>query len=63
MADVFEKAKRFVSDSAKTKGNCNFVKYFFLLKSTKAHLFNICNGENIGKKMCSVLIFSSVHPD
>ncbi len=30
MADVFEKAEKFASDSAEAKGNCYFVKVFFV---------------------------------
>ncbi len=46
MADVFEKTKIFASDSANAKGSCNFLKEFFSVKSTtKAHLFNSCNGK------------------
>ncbi len=30
MADIFEKAKKVASDSAKAKGNCNFVEFCFL---------------------------------
>ncbi len=52
MADVFKKAKKFASDSAKAKGNYNLEKIFLFvcLKSmTKARLFNLCTGERIVK--------------
>ncbi len=65
MADVSEKAKKFASDSAKAKGNYNFVKVvFFPLKSmTKVHLLNVCYCEKIGKiieKLRSVSLFGQV---
>ncbi len=50
MADIFEKAKKFPNDRTKAKGNCDFVKDFFSLKTvTKAHLFNLCNVEKMAK--------------
>ncbi len=53
MADVFEKVKKFASDSTKAKGNINFVQDFlFSLKSiTKAHLFNLYNCGEKKKKV------------
>ncbi len=64
MAESFEMAKKkFVSHNAKAKGNCNFAKDVFSLKSMeKACLFNVWHGEKIvkinEKLLRSVLVIS-----
>ncbi len=46
MSDIFEKAEKFVSDSAKAKGQLQFCRFFPLKSMTKVDL---CKNLKIGK--------------
>ncbi len=50
MTDISKKAKKFASDSAKAKGNCNFV-IFFLWEVWGEDIYLICNGGKRAKYM------------